>query len=65
MRKSERADMKMAVVRETTVYANHYVTLFPRPIARKWCMVNEAEGGLNRGCGESTENFSSPDTGIY
>ena len=38
---------------------------FHRPIARKWCMVNEAEGGLNRGCGESTENFSSPDTGLY
>lgn len=38
---------------------------FHRPIARKWCMVNEAEGGLNRGCRESTENFSSPDTGLY
>ena len=38
---------------------------FHRLIARKWCMVNEAKGGLNRGCGESTENLSSPDTGLY
>ena len=46
-------------------YANHYVTLFPSAIARKWCMVNEAEGVLNRGCGWSKENFSSLDTGLY
>ena len=55
----------MAVVRETTVLCEPLLLYFHRPIARKWCMVNEAEGGLNRGCGESTENFSSPDTGIY